>query len=54
MRTIQYSLLYFLIVAPVGIIGRLVHDPLNRKWLAGAETYWIPATAVKRPAGNRR
>lgn len=52
MRTIQYFLLYFLIVVPVGIIGRLVHDPLHRKWRPTAESYWIPATAHKQ-AGRK-
>ncbi|MDH6131758.1 hypothetical protein P3T37_001132 [Kitasatospora sp. MAA4] len=36
-------LLYYLFVVPVGLILRLVRDPLRRRPDPSAESYWITA-----------
>ncbi|NNL67482.1 MAG: hypothetical protein HKP30_14630, partial [Myxococcales bacterium] len=36
--------LFFLIIAPIGLVVRLVgHDPMNRTIDPEAESYWTPA-----------
>jgi hypothetical protein len=39
MRGITSFMLYYLVVTPVGLLCRLVHDPLHRKWLPQAASY---------------
>jgi hypothetical protein len=34
------SIIYFVVVAPVGLVGRLIHDPLSRRRKQRAATYW--------------
>lgn len=36
-------LLYYLVITPAGLLGRLVRDPLSRRPDTHATTYWIPA-----------
>jgi hypothetical protein len=45
---------YFLVVAPVGWVSRLVHDPLSRRRDRRATTYWIESTQPSGPAPARR
>jgi hypothetical protein len=37
-------IIYFVIATPVGLVSRLVHDPLSRRRKRGATTYWSPST----------
>ncbi len=32
---------YFLIITPIGLLSRLIHDPLHRRWKSSVTTYWI-------------
>lgn len=32
---------YVFVVTPIGLIAKLVHDPLHRRWNARATTYWV-------------
>jgi len=41
MRRLSFALLYLLVVTPVGLLTRLVHDPLRRRWSRRATSYWI-------------
>ena len=41
MRRLLLFLAYFLLIVPVALVTRLVHDPLHRRWNPRAETYWI-------------
>lgn len=41
MRTVLLFLGYFLIVTPLGLARRLVHDPLSRRRKRRAATYWV-------------
>jgi hypothetical protein len=41
MRTLLLLLAYYLVVTPVGLVGRLVRDPMSRRWDKGAQSYWI-------------
>ena len=40
MRRLLLLIAYFLLVTPVGLVLRLVRDPLHRRWDAGAPSYW--------------
>ncbi|QNP68696.1 hypothetical protein IAG44_03945 [Streptomyces roseirectus] len=42
MRTFLLLLLYCLVVTPVGLVSRLVADPMTRRTDRG-DTYWIPS-----------
>ena len=35
------SVLFYLVFTPIGIIARMVKDPLNRKLHDGSTTYWV-------------
>jgi hypothetical protein len=37
-------IIYFVIVTPLGLVSRLVHDPLSRRRNRRATTYWIAST----------
>jgi hypothetical protein len=37
------SIVYFVVVTPIGLVTRLVRDPLARRRNRRATTYWIPA-----------
>jgi hypothetical protein len=37
-------IVYFLVVTPVGLVSRLVHDPLSRRRSRRATTYWTAYT----------
>ncbi|GLU49804.1 hypothetical protein [Nocardiopsis ansamitocini] len=41
MRTFLLFLSYYLVVTPVGLLSRLVRDPLSRRANPNATTYWI-------------
>lgn len=41
MRTFLLLLAYLLLVTPVGLVRRVVKDPLTRRWSRRADTYWI-------------
>ncbi|WP_405165491.1 hypothetical protein OG203_10510 [Nocardia sp. NBC_01499] len=40
MRTLLLALAYFVLVVPLGLLLRLVRDPLRRRWDRQARTYW--------------
>ena len=40
MRTAWLATVYYLVVTPVGAVSRLVRDPLHRRRLPAATTYW--------------
>lgn len=41
MSTALLALAYYLIVTPVGLISRILHDPLRRGWDRRASTYML-------------
>lgn len=44
MRTAFLACVYYLVVTPIGLIIRLARDPLHRRWIRRAGSYWcIPA-----------
>ena len=43
MRTLLLFILYYLVVTPIGIVSRLVRDPMTRSWNGRADTYWVPS-----------
>jgi hypothetical protein len=40
MRNLILLPLYYLVVAPLSLLIRLVHDPLRRSWQPSASHYW--------------
>jgi hypothetical protein len=46
------SLLFVLVLSPIGMIMRVFRDPLNRKLRDGSESYWIPLD--KQPADREK
>jgi hypothetical protein len=38
------SIVYFVVVTPIGLASRLIHDPLSRRRDRRATTYWIAST----------
>ncbi|WP_155070816.1 hypothetical protein [Streptomyces taklimakanensis] len=44
MRTVLLAIVYYLVVTPVGLLARVVRDPLARGWDRGARTYWVTPT----------
>ncbi|MFJ4343420.1 hypothetical protein [Streptomyces sp. NPDC088915] len=40
MRTVLLAIVYYLIVTPVGLLARVVRDPLTRGTDPKATTYW--------------
>ncbi|REF00413.1 hypothetical protein [Thermomonospora umbrina] len=38
--TVLLALAYLTIVTPVGVVSRLVHDPLHRRWNKETGTHW--------------
>ncbi|MBN0049115.1 hypothetical protein JS756_34555 [Streptomyces actuosus] len=43
MRTFLLLIAYCLIVTPIGLLSRLVGDPMTRRWNRRTDTYWIPS-----------
>lgn len=44
MTHVMLTIVYYLIIVPMGVVMRIAtKDPLKRKWLAPAETYWEEA-----------
>ncbi|SEM34833.1 hypothetical protein [Streptacidiphilus jiangxiensis] len=41
MRTVLLALLYGCVVTPLGLLGRVVRDPLRRRVDPKAPTYWV-------------
>lgn len=41
MSTALLALAYYLLVTPVGLVSRIIHDPLRRGWDPRASTYMI-------------
>jgi len=39
---------YFLVLAPIGWLMRLWHDPMQRKLLQSARSYWVPRAEPKK------
>lgn len=37
---VPLAIVYYVVVTPIGLIKRLVHDPLARRISPGAESYW--------------
>jgi hypothetical protein len=33
---------YFFVITPVGLVMRLFHDPMQRKFMRPARSYWVP------------
>lgn len=50
MGTALLALVYYLLVTPVGLVSRVVHDPLRRRWNPHASTYM---TYFTDPSGSR-
>ncbi|MFJ7060608.1 hypothetical protein ACK8N7_07415 [Streptomyces griseobrunneus] len=49
MRTFLLLITYYLVVTPIGLLGRLTGDPLARRWNRRADTYWnAPAPSPAR------
>ncbi|AJT63820.1 hypothetical protein [Streptomyces chattanoogensis] len=48
MRTALLAFLYAFVVTPIGLLRRLVRDPLSRRWDPRAHTYWTPSAARTR------
>ncbi len=40
-RRVLLALVYVLLVTPIGLLSRVTHDPLRRRWRRRAETYWV-------------
>jgi hypothetical protein len=40
MRNLILLPLYYLVIAPISLLIRLVHDPLQRSWRPSAQHYW--------------
>ncbi|NLU67794.1 hypothetical protein [Streptomyces sp. HNM0574] len=47
MRTALLAVVYAVVVTPVGLVSRLVRDPLARKWDRNAGTYWVPSSPAR-------
>lgn len=43
MRTFLLLLVYALIVTPLGLLSRVVNDPMARRRPRGTDSYWIPS-----------
>jgi hypothetical protein len=41
MRNLLLFIVYYLFVTPIGLLSRVVGDPLTRRWNRNADTYWI-------------
>jgi hypothetical protein len=41
MRNVPLFLLYYLVLTPIGLVSRVVRDPLARRWSRHAASYWI-------------
>jgi hypothetical protein len=41
MRKPLLAAVYYLVVTPIGLVSRLIHDPLSRRWNRDAQSYWI-------------
>ena len=44
------SVLFVAAFTPVGLVRRMIHDPLERKFRDGKSTYWVPRE--RKPAGR--
>jgi hypothetical protein len=53
MRNILLFLLYVLVVTPVGLVWRVVRDPLKRRVDRRAASYWIAAPGLSGAAGEK-
>jgi hypothetical protein len=43
---------YFLVITPLGLASRLIHDPLTRRRNRRATTYWVAAADLRDVAGK--
>lgn len=41
MRFVLLAIVYYLLITPIGLISRLIYDPLARK-MRNAGSYWVP------------
>ena len=48
MTTALLALVYYLVITPVGLVSRLVHDPLHRSLNRRASTYMDYLGAAER------
>ncbi|MBM7775502.1 hypothetical protein JOD54_005706 [Actinokineospora baliensis] len=39
-RWVLLAFVYFVVVTPIGVVGRLLSDPLHRRPDRRADTYW--------------
>jgi hypothetical protein len=37
-------IIYFMVATPLGLVSRLIHDPLSRRRNPRATTYWTTST----------
>lgn len=52
MNPLIMGVLFYLLFTPMGLMMRLAgRDPLNRRLLPQAKTYWLPRTAERRRPG---
>ena len=50
MSHLLLSIIYYVILTPIGLLMRLFgYDPMQRKWDAGASTYWIEKETDESP-----
>ncbi|MEE1754120.1 hypothetical protein [Streptomyces sp. SP18CS02] len=45
MRTFLLLIVYYVFVTPVGLLSRILNDPLARRWDRSADTYWISSAS---------
>ncbi len=41
MRFVPLAVVYYLVITPIGLISRLIYDPLTRR-MRNADSYWVP------------
>jgi hypothetical protein len=41
MRKPLLATAYYLVVTPIGLVSRVIHDPLSRRWNRRTQSYWI-------------
>jgi hypothetical protein len=39
-RRVALLLTYILVVSPIGLISRMVRDPMRRRWSHRSRSYW--------------
>jgi hypothetical protein len=52
MQGLLLAVVYYLVVTPVGLLSRLIRDPLRRRPDRKASTYWVFTAAQKVVTGG--